>query len=86
MRKVQDATKQRLHEYTANEKLRSFVYVNLGQIDSKVALKPSSWIEREKVMDYPTNFSSMSDENIRILSERGEVISRVFVTQYLFTD
>ncbi len=86
MRKVQDATKGRLYKYTENGELDRFVYVQLGQIDSKVALKSPDWIEREAVMNYPTDFSKMTDDNIRLLSGRGETITRTLVTQYLLSD
>lgn len=86
MRKVQDATKGRLHKYSESGELDGFVYISLGQIDSKVALKSPGWINRESVMNYPTDFSAMPDESIKLLSERGEVITRTLVTQYLLSD
>lgn len=86
MRKVQDATKKRLYQYAADGKLERFVHVQLGQIDSKVDLKPSTWVGRDEVMNYPTDFSAMSDRNIHVLSNRGEVITRTLVTQYLLSD
>ena len=45
MRKVQDATKQRLYKYIESGDLDSFVYVHLGQIDERVFLKPANWID-----------------------------------------
>ena len=86
MRKVQDATKQRLHDHAKSGRLDGFVYVNLGQIDRRVPLKPANWVDREEVIHYPTDFSAMSEENIRKLSGRGEAITRALVTQYLLSD
>lgn len=86
MRKVQDATKQRLHKYAENGDLERFVYASLGQADERVFLKPANWVDRESVVDYPTDFSAMSDEAIARLSARGEAITRALVTQYLLSD
>ncbi len=86
MRKVQDATKARLHNYAHTGEIARFVYVGLGQIDHRVYLKPASWVCREEVISYPTDFSSMSEENIRKLSDRGEAITRALATQYLLSD
>ena len=86
MRKVQDATKQRLHDHAKAERIDGFVYAALGQIDRRVPLKPSNWVDREEVIRYPTDFSAMSAANIQRLSGRGEAITRALVTQYLLTD
>ena len=86
MRKVNDATKQRLHKQAENGEIGRFVYANLGQIDANVLLKSPDWIDREQVVNYPTNFSAMSHGNIASLSDRGESITRALVTQYLLSD
>ena len=86
MRKVNDATKQRLHRFAEEGQIDGFLYVHLGQMDARVPLKPPNWIERGEVVDYPTDFSSMSDETIRGLSGRGEALTRALATQYLLSD
>ena len=86
MRKVQDATKTRLHDHAKAGRIDGFVYAALGQIDRRVPLKPANWVDREEVIRYPTDFSAMSTENIRRLSGRGEAITRALVTQYLLSD
>ena len=86
MRKVQDATKQRLHDHAKAGRIDGFVYAGLGQIDRRVPLKPANWVDREEVIRYPTDFSAMSEANIQQLSARGEAITRALVTQYLLTD
>ena len=86
MRKVQDATKTRLHDHDKSGRLDGFVYVNLGQIDNRVPLKPANWVDREEVIHYPTDFFAMSVEDIKRLSRRGEAITRALVTQYLLSD
>ncbi len=86
MRKVNDATKQRLHRFAEDGQIDRFVYVHLGQMDGSIPLKPLNWIDRDKVVDYPTDFSSMSGETIQGLAARGESITRALLTQYLLSD
>ena len=86
MRKVQDATKTRLHDHARTGQIDAFVYAALGQIDRRVPLKPANWVDREEVIHYPTDFSAMSHKDILRLSGRGEAITRALVTQYLLSD
>jgi len=86
MRKVNDATKRRLHKQAEQGEIDGFVYVNLGQIDAQLPIKAPGWISREAVVDYPTDFSAMSAANITALSGRGESITRSLVTMYLLSD
>ena len=85
-RKVQDATKQRLHDHAKAGRIDCFVYAALGQIDQRVPLKPANWVDRKDVIHYPTDFSAMSQDNIVRLSGRGEAITRALVTQYLLSN
>ena len=86
MRKVGDATKKRLHEHAAAGRIDRFVYVGLGQMDKRVHPKPGNWVNREKVIGYPTDFNAMSESDIATLSGRGEAITRALVTRYLLSD
>lgn len=86
MRKVQDATKKRLHDHARNGQIDKFIYVSLGQIDSRVPLKSANWIDRKEVIHYPTDFSKMSEDNIRKLTRRGEAITRALVAQYMLNE
>ena len=86
MRKVQDATKKRLHDHAQSGRLDGFVYADLGQIDRRVPLKSANWVNRQEVVNYPTDFSAMSEDSIRRLSGRGEAITRALVTQYLLSN
>lgn len=86
MRKVNDAAKKRLHDYVRGGALNQFVYVNLGQKDEHVPIKPPNWIDRKTVIDYPTDFNAMPEEDIRLLSGRAEALTRSLVTQYLLSD
>ncbi len=86
MRKVQDATKARLHTQAKAGEISGFVYAGLGQIDQRVYLKPANWVSREEVVDYPTDFSKMTEDNINKISARGEAITRALITQYLLSN
>ena len=86
MRKVQDATKKRLHELAASGQIEGFSYIGLGQFDDRVHPKTANWVDREDVIHYPTNINAMSDEDITKLSNRGESLTRSLVTRYLLSD
>ena len=86
MRKVQDATKQRLHDHAKAGRIDGFIYAGLGQIDKRIHLKSANWVDREDVIHYPADFSAMSEDDIRKLTGRGEAITRALVTQYLLSD
>ena len=87
MRKVQDATKQRLHDHARAGRIDGFVYAALGQLDRRPGpSQAANWMDRQKVIHYPTDFSAMSEANIRQLSGRGEAITRALVTQYLLAE
>ena len=61
----------RLHDHAKSGRIDGFIYAALGQIDRRVPLKPANWVGREEVIQYPTDFSAMSEGNIRRLSGRG---------------
>ena len=86
MRKVNDATKKRIHDHASSGRLKRFVYINLGQIDNQVPIKSPNWIDRETVIDYPTNFNAMKEKDICRLSSRAETLTRSLITRYLFSD
>ena len=86
MRKVQDATKKRLHDHAAAGRIDGFVYVGLGQKDARVHPKSGNWVRRDQVMDYPTDFNAMAEEDIDNLAGRGEAITRSLITRYLLSD
>ena len=86
MRKVEDATKKRLHEHAAAGRIDGFVYVGLGQMDERMHPKPGNWVNREKVIGYPTDFYAMLENDVVVLSGRGETITRALMTRYLLSD
>ena len=71
IRKVQDATKQRLHDHAKAGRIDGFVYAALGQIDRRVPLKPANWVN-------PRRGRSLSD---RLLRDVGNQHSPAFRTR-----
>ena len=53
---------KRIHDHASNGKLKRFVYANLGQIDNQVPIKSPNCVDRETVIDYPTNFNAYERE------------------------
>ena len=81
-RKAQDAGRGRLHEYVANDKLRGFVMPYLGNRDDALPVRPPDLVAREDVIDYPTNFSAMSQADIDRIALRGEQLTRLLIDRW----
>lgn len=82
-RRVQDSTMSRLHALKESGAIKGFAMPYLGQIDNNLPWRPGVLRPRKDVVNYPTDFSSMNDEWIKILTERGEQLTRALVTLYL---
>jgi len=82
-RRVQDSAMQRLHALKEARLIKGFALPYLGQQDGKLPWEPAGLIPRAAVIDYPTNFSPMSDAWIDRLSCRGEQLTRLLVSHYL---
>ena len=74
---------QRLHALKEARLIKGFALPYLGQQDWKLPWEPAGLISRASVIDYPTNFSPMSDAWIDRLSCRGEQLTRLLVSHYL---
>jgi predicted acylesterase/phospholipase RssA len=81
-RKVQNGAYQRLHGYVAAGQLRGFVLSYLGQQDDRLPHRPTDLVPREHVVNYPTDFSAMRNEDIEMLARRGEVLTRLLIAEY----
>lgn len=79
-RKTQDQGYQRLHNYVVSGALKGFILPYLGQKDSMITLP--DLVSREEVLNYPTNFSAMSEEYIERLTKRGEQLTRWLIDRY----
>ena len=79
-RKAQDQGYQRLHDYAVSGALKGFILPYLGQRDSMITLP--DLVSREEVLNYPTDFSAMNEENIERLTKRGEQLTRWLIARY----
>jgi len=65
------------------DKLRGFGMVYLGQQDDRLPHRPSDLVSRDQVRQYPTDFSPMSDRDIKLLTSRGEQLTHLIIDRYL---
>ena len=82
-RKVQDATRKRLHELAESGKIKGFVLCYLGQNDDALPWIPPSLPSRSDVQNYPTDFAAMDPRDIDRLAHRGEMLARLQIAYYL---
>ncbi len=82
-RKVQDATRNRLHRFAESGDISGFVLAYLGQKDRRLPWIPPGLPSRADVQDYPTDFAAMKREDIDRLALRGEFLTRFLVAYYL---
>lgn len=82
LRQVQRATQNRLHRYTAEGQLEGFIYPYLGMRDERLPYRPPGLVPREQVASYPADFAPMDTDQIELLADRGEVLTRLLVDYY----
>jgi len=81
--RTHDHAMDKLHNMKSNGNIRGFILPYLGQNDTRLPWKHDECLRREDVIDYPTDFSSMSDEWINKLSRRGEELTTGMARYYL---
>jgi NTE family protein len=82
-RLVGNATMHRLHELRRANRLKGFILPYLGQQDDDLPSRPKVLVHRSEVVDYPTDFSAMSEQWINKISNRGEQLTRLLASCYL---
>ena len=82
-RKLQDASRKRLHRLADGGEISGFALCYLGQQDNALPWIPAGLPRREEVRHHPTNFAAMSIEDIDRLALRGESLTRLLVAYYL---
>jgi NTE family protein len=82
-RRVQDSAMHRLHHLKEAKLIKGFVLPYLGQQDENLPSRPSAFTTRSEVLAYPTDFAAMSEEWIAKLSNRGEQLTKILVSEYL---
>ena len=88
-RKNEDGAKTRLFGYLSDpsSKLKAMVLSSLGQKDGRLHRDfghavPADLVPREAVVHYPTDFNPMPQEDISLLTRRGEQVTRLLVEAY----
>ncbi|MBW1668957.1 MAG: patatin-like phospholipase family protein [Deltaproteobacteria bacterium] len=81
-RKFQDGGYKNLHQLQVSGQISGFILAYLGQLDHRLPYVPPDLITRDKVYDYPTNFSPMSQKDIDLITQRGEQLIRLLVSHY----
>lgn len=71
-----------LHMLAETGKIKGFVLPYLGQQDTRLPFQPPDLVTREQVIDYPTDFSPMTTDSIKLLSTRGEQLARLLIEHY----
>lgn len=62
--------------------LKGFILPYLGQNDDAIPFRPHDLISRDQVVDYPTNLAAMADNQIELISGRGEQLTHLLLTHY----
>lgn len=81
-RKAQDAGKADLHQHVASGNLRGFALAYLGMSDRNLPVTLADLVPRETVVGYPTDFAPMAPRYIRLLSLRGEQLTRLVIDHH----
>ena len=81
-RKVQDATRKRLHHLASANRISGFILSYLGQRDSALPWFPLHLPRRDEAYGYPTDFFAMDDKDIERLALRGECLTRLLIAHY----
>lgn len=80
--KSQDYIRGRLFEKSSNGVISDLLVSYLGQADKSMPVHIPALVPRENVINYPTNFSSMSQANIDMIALRGEQLTRQLISRY----
>ncbi|GAA1370415.1 patatin-like phospholipase family protein [Catellatospora chokoriensis] len=81
-RRAQDGGRAHLHQTRAAGHIDGFVHAYLGMADRRLPVPVRDLVAQPHVATYPTNFASMSQENLRLISTRGEQLIRTLLPHY----
>ncbi len=80
--RAQHGERGRLYAAVSAGRLSGFVYAYLGMRDDRLPMPIADIVPREMVADYPTDFRAMSQEDLNVLSTRGEQLVRALLPHY----
>ena len=72
----------RMHLLAANGQLKGFVLAYLGQQDAALPYPLPDLVTRDQVFGYPTDFAAMAEQDIELITRRGEQLTRMLVAYY----
>ena len=82
-RRSQNSARSKLFALERSGELDALVTAFLGMSDSSIPYAPADLVPRDSAVSYPTDFSSMTQEDIEMLSARGEQIMGRLAAYYL---
>jgi NTE family protein len=80
--RAQNATMKRLFDLRDAGRLAAFILPYLGQEDGSLRFPPADLVPRSSVVNYPTNFSPMSEDWIERLSLRGDQLTTALIREH----
>ena len=80
--RAQHGERGRLFAAARNGELKGFVYAYLGMQDKHLPMPVADLVPCEAVATYPTNFATMTTEDLDVLTTRGEQLMRVLLPTY----
>jgi predicted acylesterase/phospholipase RssA len=80
--RAQDGSRARLNQYAEEGTIRGFIHAYLATRDERLPLPLADLVPREAVASYPTDFASMTPENLHLLATRGEQLTRLLIEYY----
>lgn len=80
--RAQNAAINQMHALKTSEKIDMLIFPYLGMLDQNLPNRPADLVPRERVHAYPTDFFGMSDENIRLIGQRGEQLTHHLLEIY----
>lgn len=81
-RRAQDAARGKLHDAAASSQLEGFVHAYLGMPDERVPVPIVDLVPATKIRNYPTDFKAMAEDDLQLITTRGEQLTRTFLTYY----
>ena len=80
--RAQNLAATRLFDLQRAGRIQNVLLPYLGQDDRRLAVPPEDLVTRERVADYPTDFSAMPDEWVDWLSRRGEQLVHALLAEH----
>jgi predicted acylesterase/phospholipase RssA len=80
--KTQDGSRAQLNAASEHGRLRGFVHAYLAMQDRHLPTPVADCVPRAAVVGYPTNFAPVPGEDLRLLTVRGEQLTRVLLAHY----